>query len=202
MSTEKEAQLEAVAALDIGQLRRAASLLGVKSEKTWTKDDFVKAIQAKQESDELMSAVFDLNVGPAPGYSRVVIYRDPSPNHSNGPIHVVVNGRILGIPRGMEIDIPTPHVEVLKNAVSVSTESEDPNNKNAVFKEQSRMSYPFQVLASTPGPFVNTNDARAAKYARRFAFFQMHGAWPTSGELKEHDKLLTAQKLQDISNNK
>lgn len=189
--TEAQSQLEAVQALDIGQLRRAAKLLGITAERTWTKENFVAAIQNKQANEELVNAVFDLNIGPAAGYARVIIHRDPSPNHKNSPVHLGVNGRLIAMPRGAEFDIPIPFVEALKNATSLVTESaaeSSKENPGGVYKEQERMSYPFQVISVTPGPFINTNDGRGAKYAKRKAFFDMYGNWPTDGELKEYNK--------------
>lgn len=190
-NTEKQSQIEAVAALDIGQLRRAARLLGVTSEKTWTKEMYVEAIQAKQREDEGIRAVFDLNIGPAPGHSRILIHRDPSPGNPNSPVFVAVNGRGIYIPRGAEFDIPNPHVEALRNAVVLVKEevtASSSENPGGVFKEQPRTSYPYQVLASTPGPFINTNDGRHIKYAKRKAFLDAYGSWPTDGELKEFGK--------------
>ena len=40
MSDESKSQIEAIKALDIGQLRRAAKLLGISSERSWTKEEF------------------------------------------------------------------------------------------------------------------------------------------------------------------
>lgn len=200
MSTEKQTQIDAVAALDIGQLRRAAKLLSIVSEKTWTKENFVEAIQAKQESDEMVNAVFDMNVGPAPGHARVIIHRDPTHNHRNGSVHLGVNGRIIAVPRGGEFDIPIPFVEALKNATSLITESsstESRENPGGVYKEQERMSYPFQVLQVTPGPFYNNNDGRSAKYAKRKAFYDMYGSWPLDGELKEYEKVEMHRRMNE-----
>lgn len=197
MSSE-DTQKDAVTTFDIAQLRRVAKLLNIEAERTWTKDDFITAIQNKQDQDALMTAVFDNSTGPKPGFARVIIHRDPTPNHKNGPIHLSVNGRIISMPRGLEFDIPLPYVEVLKNAVTTVTEqSEQPSRDNPAggWAEQARTSYPFQVTAATPGPFVNPHDGRAAKFAKRKAFFDMHGAWPTSGELKEFEKLQMAKAI-------
>lgn len=186
-------QLEAVSALDIGQLRKAAKLLGIDSKNTWTKEDFIAAIQAKQVENENVQTVFDTSIGPAPGYARVLIHRDPSHGHKNGPIHLGVNGRLISIPRGGEFDIPIPYVEVLKNAVTVHTISSEgghgnSSEGNSLFKEEPRTSYPFQVIAITPGKFVNSHDGRSGKYAKRKAFFDEFGSWPTDGELKAWDQ--------------
>lgn len=191
MSDEGQSQIEAVKALDIGQLRRAAKLLGITAERTWSKEDFVEAIQSKQDPSDMISAVFDKSIGPAPGYARVLIHRNPTTNHMNGPVHLGVNGRLIAMPRGAEFDIPIPFVEALKNATSLVMEAAGAATKNSpggVYEEQERASYPYQVLQINPGPFVNTNDGRAAKYVKRKAFFDLYGAWPLSGELKEYEK--------------
>ena len=61
-------------------------------------------------------------------------------------------------------------------------------NPGGVYKDETRMSYPFQVLATTPGEFVNSHDARAQAYKAKYKFFKEFGAWPTEGELKELKK--------------
>lgn len=187
--SEDNSQLEAVNALDIGQLRKAAKLLGIDAKNTWTKEDFVSAIQSKQRENDLLTTVFDTSVGPAPGFARVLIHRDPTPGHKNGPVHLSVNGRLIAVPRGGEFDIPIPYVEVLKNAVTTVTISSGEGGKTAVegnslFREEPRTSYPFQVIAITPGKFTNSMDGRATQYNKRKAFFDEFGSWPTSGELK------------------
>jgi hypothetical protein len=182
-------QLEAVAALDMGQLRAAAKVLGITAKNTWSKEDFITAIQNKHAENEAMQTVFDKSIGPAPGFARVLIHRDPTPGHKNGPVHLGVNGRIISVPRGGEFDIPIPYVDVLKNAITVTTIESSMGGRenvegNSLFKEEPRTSYPFQVIAITPGTFKNAVDSRAAKYAKREAFYKEFGTWPTSGELK------------------
>lgn len=198
MSNELDAQVAAVEKLTIGELRKAAKLLGIASARDWRSEDFIKAIQDKQKQDTLVTAVFDLGTGPRPGYARVVIHRDPSPNHKNGPIHLGVNGYIIAVPRGGEFDIPIPFIEVLKNAKTTVTEQQaeaSRDNPGGAYKDDERTSYPFQVLAVTPGKFINNYDARAAKYAKRKAFHDQYGAWPTDGELKDFEKLRMAKDM-------
>lgn len=200
MSNELETQLQAVEGLTIAQLRKAANMLGITSARDWKSEDFVRAIQEKQKQDQLVTAVFDLSAGPAPGKARVVIHRDPTPGHKNGPIHLGVNGYIIAVPRGGEFDIPIPFVEALKNAKTTVTEQQQESsrdNPGGAYRDDERTSYPFQVLAVTPGKFINNYDARAAKYAKRKAFFDLYGAWPLDGELKEFEKLRMAKEMKD-----
>lgn len=192
-------QLDAVTTLTIGQLRKAANVLGIKADKTWRTDDFIEAIQEHQRQGDVATAVFDASVGPKPGYARVIIHRDPTPNHANGPVHLALNGRILSVPRGGEFDIPTPYVNVLKDAVAtVTRESGNAtrDNPSGLFVDEQKTSYPFQVVAVTPGAFKNPVDGRAAKYARRKSFFDKYGAWPTDAELKEYEKVKMRKDLE------
>lgn len=181
---DERSQIDTVEAIDIGTLRKAAKQLGITAQRDWTKEDFVKAIKLKQEAN-LASLVFDGTQAPKPGYARVLIHRDPSPGHRNTPVHVSVNGRIIGVPRGLEVDIPIPFVEALKNARSLVTSQNSDGGNGTVTSETERASYPFQVLGMTPGPFINQHDNRSANYERRYAFFKKIGRWPTDGELKE-----------------
>lgn len=192
MTNEQEvrSQLDAVEKLDIAQLRKAAKMLGITSARDWGKEDFVRAIKTHQQAN-LASVVFDNSGAPAPGHARLLIHRNPTPKHKNSPVHVGVNGRLIAIPRGMEVDVPIPFLNALKRAITVviveSGESQ-PGAPGGIFKDEPQTSYPFQVLAITPGPFVNPNDNRAVAYKKRKAFFDKFGNWPTDGELKEYMK--------------
>lgn len=179
---------EETGTLDIATLRRATKLLGIKAEPNWTKADFVAAIQTKQKEDNIPEVVLDANA-PKAGFARVLVHRDPTPGHKNTPIHAGVNGMILQIPRGLEVDVPIPFVEALKNATGSTpqlVEQADAKNPSGSYKEVEQMSYPFQVLAITPGnKFSNNHDNRKASYERREAFEKQFGRWPTRGELEE-----------------
>ena len=175
-------QMDALADLDIGSLRKVAKALGVSASRDWDKTAYVKAIIAHQNKS-IASFVIDGDLAPAPGYARVLIHRDPTPGHKNSPIHVGLNGRLFQVPRGPELDIPYPYVGVLRDAVTVTTEDVSGEGD---FVDQRRTSYPFQVLAMTPGEFVNYNDQRAVNYQHRVEFHEKMGHWPTHGELTKY----------------
>lgn len=183
-------QIETVESLDIASLRRFAKLMGVQAERGWSKEDFVNAIKSKQASTNTM-LVLDNSKAPKPGYARIIIHRDPSPGTKNLPVHTAINGRIFAIPRGLEIDVPEPIVEVLANARTIDTSQQaeaSARNPGGEFKDIERLSYPFQVLAITPGKFDNQADGRSVNYALRKEFHTKHGTWPTHAELTEFRK--------------
>lgn len=185
---EERTQLETLESLDIASLRKYAKLMRIPSQRDWQKEDYVEAIKMKQ-AQQNVSLVFDNSNAPAPGHARILLHRDQSPGAKNGPIQVGVNGRLIHIPRGVEVDIPLPFVEALKNAKGtqirqISDASRD--QPAGLYKDEEVHYYPFQVLAATPGGnFTNPHDQRAASYERRKAFHDAFGRWPTDGELKE-----------------
>lgn len=189
---DARSQLDAITELDIAQLRKAAKLMNIPSQRDWSKEDFVTAIKQKQQSNALAQFVFDNSQAPAPGYARVIIHRDQTPGHKNTPLHLGVNGRLIQIPRGGEYDIPIPFVEVLKNAKTVvmgETANAPGASGGVLYRDEEQTSYPFQVISVTPGKFENSHDGRAGNYAKRYAFFQKYGHWATEGELKEYNKI-------------
>lgn len=187
---EERSQLDAIDDLKIADLRKVAKMLGITAQRDWTAEDFVRAIKTRQEGSAV-GLVFDNSLAPKPGYARIIIHRDMTPGHKNNPIHVGVNGLLFSIPRGVEVDIPEPHLKALQNARSlVTTQTDDNTSKDSMVQ-----SYPFQVLAITPGKFVNPSDGRAASYERRLAFNKRFGRWPTKGELEEAMKQRIAQEL-------
>ena len=173
-------QLDAINDMKIADLRKVAKLLGITAQRDWTAEDFVRAIKAKQEGNA-PALVFDNSLAPKPGFARIIIHRDMTPGHKNSPLHVGVNGLLYSVPRGVEVDIPIPHVGALKNAYSKQIVQTSDNE----YKEQDLQSYPFQVLAITPGKFNNPGDSRATNEARKQAFVKEFGRYPTKGELEE-----------------
>lgn len=195
----EQAQSDAIDGLDIATLRRFASIMKIRASRDWSKEDYVAAIKAKQESSAATTFVFDSSSAPAPGKARVIIHRDPNPQAKNSPVHLGVNGYIIAVPRGIEVDIPHPFVEALKNAKTtevVQAGESSRENPGGIYKDEQRDSYPYQVIAFTPGEFVNPHDARAAKYTAKKKFFDQFGSWPTDAELKEVQKRLIESNIK------
>jgi hypothetical protein len=192
-------QLEALDQYSIADLRRAAKIMKIQAARDWDKLDFIAAIKRKQETS-YTGLVFDSEKAPKPGYSRVLVHRDPTPGHKNNSVHVAVNGAIVGIPRGIEVDIPIPFVEALANAITTTVEMSSEatrDNPSGIYTDQRRTSYPFQVIATTPGEWTNTNDNRGSGYKERKLFFDRYGHWPTHGELQEWKKAKLNQEARN-----
>lgn len=189
---------ESIEALDIAALRRAAKTLGITAARDWNKEDFVSAIKRKQSVDATTRVVFDSSRDPAPGYARVLLHRDPTPNHANSPVPIGLNGQIYMVPRGVEVDVPKEFVGVLNDAKTLQVrqqEQESRINPGGVYKEELQTSYPFQVLSITPGQWKNKQDNRSAAFAIRKEFMEMHGSWPTEGELKAYKNARMANRM-------
>lgn len=188
-ATDNDSQLDKIDDLDIATLRQYAKLSGIQAKRDWTKEDFVIAIKSRQTVSST-SFVFDDSLAPKPGYARIVVQRDPQPGHKNSPIHSAINGRIYQIPRGIQVDVPIPLVEVLKNAITKDTveQAASANSPGGVYQDVERLSYPFQVIAITPGEFHNPIDNRSAVYKMRKEFHDNFGTWPTAAELAEYRK--------------
>lgn len=197
----------------IGELRALAKFHGVKSEKTWKAEDYIKNIaavlsdgslsfnaSANEDDDwhEELPEIADYSTAPkpagtkddkpAPGFARIVIHKDPTPGHANSPVQVGLNGRIFHVPRGKEVDIPYPYIGVLKDAVNtIISQSKEPTSSNPAgeMKEEAMLTYPFQVVAVTPGgKFVNVMDQRGQIAVRKQAFADANQKYPaTTAEL-------------------
>lgn len=180
-------QTDNLAKLDINALRTFAKAMGIKADRAWNKEDFVTAIQAKNGASTV-GYVFDNGLGPKPGYSRVVLHRDTSQGAKNSSVHVALNGAIFAIPRGIEVDVPTDLIGVLQDARGpVMTHIEEATGPGR-FVENMQQSYPFQVLATTPGKRANRSDTRAKSFELRQACKNSIGKWPTHAELAEWQK--------------
>lgn len=177
-------QTDAVNKLDIGALRTFAKAMGLNAGRDWTKEDFVRAIIAKGEQSNVGAVLDDANA-PRPGYSRIILHRDTSAGHKNSPVQIGHNGQLYSIPRGISVDVPTYVLNVLADAEGKVTSEIESANGPSNFVENVQKSYPYQVLATTPGSVKNTVDPRAAEAALRKSCKDTIGRWPTDGEYKE-----------------
>lgn len=174
---------EAIATVDFNDLKKFAKILNIKASRDWGKEDYIAAILAVQKSNSIQ-VVVDENA-PAPGYSRIVLHRDPTPKAKNTPVHLGVNGRLVQVPRGIPVDIPTEMVEILENARSKTLTEVDGANGRPTFVETETISYPYQLIATTPGKSHNRYDNRAEAFKIKQKCRDAIKKWPTDGELKE-----------------
>ena len=203
----------------IGDLRALAKSYGIQAQRDWTKPDYIKPIAVRQsegatpdlhtddgEADRLIasySLAQDKSEAsaakgvPKPGFARIIIHKDPTPNHSNSAVQVGLNGRFFNIPRGAAVELPIPYLGVLRDAVHKQRrqiKEPDANNLEGVVTEEEILSYPFQIVSLTPGgKFVNQEDQRSVSASRRAAFHKDLGRWPTDGELIEWEKANAAR---------
>lgn len=207
----------------IGELRALAKSYGIKAERTWKAEDFIASIRRAQElgapnintADEYdeeaeaqrIIASYSLPVNqtsasakagaPAPGYARVILHKDPTPDHANSAIPVGLNGRTFMVPRGIAVDLPIPFLGVLRDAVQIVTKQikePDRDHLEGTVVHEEMLSYPFQIVSVTPGgKFINKEDQRSASAQRRKAFHEALHRWPTDGELLEWEKAQAAK---------
>ena len=189
----EDSSIEEASELSIATLRQVSKYLGIASQRSWSKEDYIKAIKQKQANHNVASLVLDGSDAPAPGYARIIVHRDPTPGHRNTPIHVGLNGRMFQVPRGIEVDLPKEYIGVLKDAVDevLQDSDADPRKGSTSERWQKQASYPFQIVGISPGDaFANKMDSRSASYKVRKAFFDKFGQWPTDAELKDYKKNL------------
>lgn len=195
-NAQDERSEDALDTLKISDLRKFAKILGITAQRDWTMEDFLLAIKQRQEQSGVSLALGEN--APKPGYARVLIHRDPTPGHKNTPVHLGLNGTLIAVPRGVEVVIPADFIEVLQNAITTKkeqTRQASGENPAGVFEDVQSVSYPFTVVAHTPGKWHNPHDGRAANYARREEFWKKFGRWPTHGELNEAMKQKIVKEL-------
>jgi hypothetical protein len=57
--------------LEIAELRRLAAAHKIDSQKTWTKEDYIRAIQNRHKRNVVAKIVYDENEPIAPGFCRI-----------------------------------------------------------------------------------------------------------------------------------
>lgn len=171
-------ELEAkLAALDINDLRKYAKNYNVALSRDMTAGDIRAAIHAKkQKHNYVMEA--DLNSAPEPGRWRIMVHKtsDFGTKVGSRVVTVWVNGYVVSLPRGIAVDVPEKVVRVLETSIHFNPMEGDDGR---TFGE-AQLTYPFQVIAFTPGPdpVPGYEKAKARYYARRVAFLHEFGHWP------------------------
>jgi hypothetical protein len=111
-----------------------------------------------------------------------------------------VNGFGVSIPRNVPVDVPEKIVRVLESSVHfVPIEGADGKTRG-----EAQLSYPFQVVAHTPGPDPTPGyeKTKARMYARRLAYRDEFGYWPRNqAQLREaEEKGLIGPKKRVVDN--
>jgi hypothetical protein len=172
--------------MTIAQLRSYAKLINVPLTREHTTEDIKRDIRAKQKKQNIVNEA-DTSTGPAPGRWRIILHKNTEFGAKAGsrPVTIKVNGYTCTIPRNIPVDVPEKVVRVLENSCHYVA-VEQPDGKSWGFEAQ--LSYPFQVVAMTPGPDPSPGYevSKARKYMMREAFRNEFGYWPrNSAQLEE-----------------
>jgi len=174
--------------LTIAQLREYAKHLRLPLERTATKEDILKSIEAKLNGRTVPTLSSHVDKVP-PGYAKIRILEDPTPGAANIPIYININGYEATLPRGVDIVVPMRVVRGLNDAAvnrKKQTIAPDAQGRE-VFREVvvRTPSFPFQVIEMTPGPEVRTaHEQNKLKIQRpREKYRAMFGRWPKHGDL-------------------
>lgn len=174
--------LEQLASAPIAEVRKAASTYKVKWTRDMTVEELIDAIKGSVSAGKYaLTAVGDM---PQPGWARILVHSDPSPNAPNRPVYVSVNDYAVLIPRDVEVDVPKKIVEALANSKSAKLKEDpsQPQNSPNRYRFVEVANYPFSMIAYVPGPDPRGEYERNAAAAKRprIAFRDKFGYWPKS----------------------
>jgi hypothetical protein len=182
--SDLEKYVEQLEAAPIAEVRKAASTYKIKWTRDMTQEELIEAIKASLSSSKYaLTAVGDV---PQPGWARILVHSDPTPNAANRPVYVSVNNYAVLIPRDVEVDVPKKIVEALANSKS-SKLKEDPSqpvNSPTRYRFVEVANYPFSLVSYIPGPDPRGEYERASAAAKRprVAFRDKYGYWPKNDE--------------------
>lgn len=178
-------------ALSLEKLRKYCSFYRIPISNTAEKAEVIEAIKGKMKGRDL-AQVAEVSDAPLPGWTRIELNRDPVPGASNRPVYVAINGYRITIPRGVPVDVPHKIVQVLADAKDwkLVEDLDAPLNSPKRYVRQPHLSYPFQVLAMTPGPDPRPGyeKSKQAHYGPRKEFHELFGRWPKKQELLDAQK--------------
>jgi len=171
--------------LPISKLRQYAKLQRVAIANTDSKEMIIEKIRAATKKFDVPK-IKEAGERPEPGWARIMLHRDNNPKASNLPVVMDINGYKIGIPRGVEVDVPIKVVDHLRNLVEERAvpHPEDPN----MFVMQKFHSFPFNVMDVNPGPDPRESEFQKQKarlHAPKAEFKRLFGYWPTKEMLME-----------------
>lgn len=184
--------------MQMHELRRLANSYGIKAQRDWDKDDFVTAINNRRNRNESLVQVVHntTNTAPAAGHARIIIHNTQT--GSNHPIPVSVNNYVCRIPRDVQVDVPIEVLEALSNS-KTPIQVKDPKGgldregkPKLVWKDVP--SYPFQLVAITPGIACYPNGTRkvrpynTAKHDLKLKYREIYGRWPRRAQYKAFEE--------------
>lgn len=108
----------------------------------WAKDEIY--VLDEPESEQAKKPTARLGKQTGEGKVRLMINRTEEPG-GDEPVPIGVNGRIMLVPRGEEVEIPRPYFLVLRNAIKHVYDMH-PNGKELLEKPREVPMYPFQVF--------------------------------------------------------
>mgnify|MGYP000974177685 CR=1 FL=1 len=181
MSTVLKELRETLEVLPLSELKqKAVKHFGLRLSKDDTREDVINKIIGVASKQEFASeAVGEM---PAPGWSRIKVH--PVPGKPQFPFFVGINGWFCWIPINVEVDVPSKVINVLRDAVEHKYALDPETGINKVSLE---MSYPFTIVAATPGPDPRPGGevSRARKLEAKRAFAEENGFWPSDADIKD-----------------
>lgn len=174
--------------MPIGKLREYASHMQIPLPKTATKPEIKAAIQRKLAGRT--SAIYADNASKVPpGHAKIIIAEDATPGAKQIPVYMNVNGYQCTVPRGKEVIVPMRVVRALNDAKVKriqQTEIQDEYGRSVPRSTTvTVLSYPYQLLESTPGdePLTSLEISKKKTRGPRERYRAMFGHWPRHAEL-------------------
>lgn len=206
MSYEAKIELPNFEEMEIGKLRQYASHMQVAIPKTATKKDIIEAL-SKRRRDKQAPILADATSEVPPGHAKIIVLEDPMPGASNYPVFLNANGYLCTIPRGKPVIVPMRVVRTLQDALvnkrKQSLITDEHGREKFVESTVVVPSYPFNVLAVTPGPEPLTalEKTKMKTIGPRRRYRDVFGHWPKNGQLTRaiEQGLISLKEDEDLS---
>ena len=161
----------------IADLRRHASVMKIEAAKEWTKEDYIKAINARRKKAAVSRIVNDPDEPIPPGFVRIKL--PLSPSGSDSPLDVRVNTFYTSIPRNVLVDVPREIRDTIRNSKEPVTREVLDKDGNRVVRTFEVPSYAFEQHGETPGESGCVKpgcDMREQSLRERYK--EIYGRWP------------------------
>lgn len=177
MAEQKEANPLDINTYDIASLRRLASVMKIEAQRTWDKDDYIKAINTRRKGEGVCRVVYDESSEIPRGFCRI---RLPlTPNGTDTPLTISVNKFSTTIPRNIVVDVPKEIRDQLRASTEPVTREGFNDKGEKVVKTVLVPSQPFEQLGEQVGEsglVKPSNDPKEQRVRERYK--EEYGRWP------------------------
>lgn len=166
-----------VSTYDIAELRRLAAAMKITAEKTWTKDEYITAINTRRKREVAAKIVLDSKQEIPVGFVRIKL--PLTQEGSDSPLTIRVNNFVTTLPRDVVVDVPKEVRDQLASTTESVTRKVFDKDGHETIKAIEVPCQPFTQIGESYGESGAVRPMNSHKDQRvRELYRKVHEKWP------------------------